>query len=78
MTSKVKIIVLQFMFLGISKCILGPSQTSFNSHIMAQAKMSLSQINIFMAVSINSMVLLYKHIVRGFNNSVVGCRVRPY
>ena len=62
MTSKVKIIVLQFMFLGISKCILGPSQTSFNSHIMAQAKMSLSQtLNIFMAVSINSMVLLYKH-----------------
>ena len=58
MPSKVIIIVIEFIFLGINIfwALLG---AHLNSRLTARAKMSLSQAqNIFMPVNINSVVLL--------------------
>ena len=58
MPSKVIIIVIEFMFLGINtfRALL---RAHFNSCLTARAKMSLSQAqNIFMPTNINSIVLL--------------------
>ena len=58
MPSKVIIIVIEFMFLGIN-IFWALLRAHFNPRLMARAKMSLSQAqNIFMPVNINSTVLL--------------------
>ena len=60
MPSKVILIVIEFMFLGIN-IFLGPSQTHFSPRLAARAKMSLSRAqNIFMPANINSIVILIK------------------
>ena len=58
MPSKVIIIVIEFMFLGINM-FWALLRAHFNPRLVAQAKMSLSQAqNIFMPANINSVVLL--------------------
>ena len=58
MPSKVIIIVIQFMFLGIN-IFWALLRAHLSPHLMAQAGMSLSQAqNIFMNTNINSIVLL--------------------
>ena len=65
--SKVIIIVIQFMFLGIN-IFWALLRAHFNPRLMAQAKMSLSQAqNIFMPANINSIVLLYFVKMKCFN-----------
>ena len=62
MPSKVIIIVIEFMFLGIN--VLGPSQTHFSPRLAARAKMSQSRAqNIFMPANINSIVKIMRGIV---------------
>ena len=58
MPSKLIIIVIEFMFLGIN-IFWALLSAHFDPHLTARAKMSLSQAqNIFMPVNINSIVLL--------------------
>ena len=58
MPSKVIIIVIEFMFLGIN-IFWALLRAHFNTYLTTQAEMSLSQAqNIFMPVNINSIVLL--------------------
>ena len=58
MPSKVIIIVIEFMFLGIN-IFWALLRAHFNPHLTARAKMSLSRAkNIFMTANINSIVLL--------------------
>ena len=58
MPSKVIIIVIEFMFLGIN-IFWALLRANFNPPLMARAKMSLSRAqNIFMPANINSIVLL--------------------
>ena len=58
MPSKVIIIVIEFMFLGIN-IFWALLRAHFNPHLTARAKMSLSQAkNTFMPANINSIVLL--------------------
>ena len=57
--SKVIIIVIEFMFLGINM-FWALLRAHFNPRLTARAKLSLSRAqNIFMPVNINSIVLLY-------------------
>ena len=57
MPSKVIIIVIQFMFLGIN-IFWVPLRSHFNPHLMAQAEMSLGlTLNIFMPGNTKSIVL---------------------
>ena len=59
MPSKVIIIVIEFMFLGINM-FWALLRAHFNPRLTARAKMSLSRAqNIFMPANINSIVLLY-------------------
>ena len=59
MPSKVIVIVIEFMFLGINM-FWALLRAHFNPHLMARAKMSLSWAqNIFMPANINSIVLLF-------------------
>ena len=56
--SKVIMIVIEFMFLGINM-FWALLRAHFNPHLTAQAKMSLNRAqNMFMPVNINSIVLL--------------------
>ena len=58
MPSKVMVIVIEFMFLGIN-IFWALLRAHFNPCLTAQAKMSLSQAQkIFMPTNINSIVLL--------------------
>ena len=58
MPSKVIIIVIEFMFLGIN-IFWALLRAHFNPRLTARAKMSLSRAqNIFMLANINSIVLL--------------------
>ena len=58
MPSKVIIIVIEFMFLGIN-IFWALLRAHFNPHLMSRAKMSLSKAqNMFMPAKINSIVLL--------------------
>ena len=58
MPSKVIIIVIEFMFLGINM-FWALLRAHFNPRLTARAKMSLSRAqNIFMPANINSVVLL--------------------
>ena len=58
MPSKVIIIVIEFMFLGIN-IFWALLRAHFNPHLTARAKMGLSRAqNIFMPANINSIVLL--------------------
>ena len=60
MPSKVIILVIKFMFLGIN-IFWAFIRAHFNPCLKARAKMSLSRAqNIFMASNINSIVLFYK------------------
>ena len=66
MPSKVILIAIEFMFLGIIIYVLGPSQTHFSPRLGAQAKMSLSRAqNIFLPKNINSIVTLLFLSMRG-------------
>ena len=59
MPSKVIIIVIEFMFLGIN-IFWAPLRAHFNPRLMAWAKMSLSwALNIFIPADINSIVLFF-------------------
>ena len=58
MPSKVIIIVIEFMFLGIN-IFWALLRAHFNPRLKARAKMSLSRVqNIFMPANINSIVLI--------------------
>ena len=64
MPSKVIIIIIEFMFLGINIFCTLP-RAHFNPCLKAQAKMSLSGAqNIFMPANINSVVLLLHVILK--------------
>ena len=59
MPSKVIIIVIEFMFLGIN-IFWALLRAHFNPRLTARAKMSLSRAqNIYIPVNINSIVLMY-------------------
>ena len=65
MPSKVIIIVIEFMFLGIN-IFWDLLRAHFNPRVTAWAKASLSRAeNIFMPENINSIVLSFKPIQRG-------------
>ena len=58
MPSKVIMIVIEFMFLGIN-IFWAPLRAHFNPRLTARAKMSLSRAqNLFMPANMNSIVLL--------------------
>ena len=60
MPSKVIIIVIEFMFLGIN-IFWAHLRAHFNPRLTARAKISLSRAqNIFMPANINSIVLLFE------------------
>ena len=60
MPSKVIIIVIEFMFLGIN-IFWARLRAHFNPHLTARAKMSLSRAqNIFMPANINSILLVFQ------------------
>ena len=77
MPSKVIIIVIEFMFLGIN-IFWALLRANFNPRLTAWAKMSLSRAqNIFMPANINSIVLLL-HDTRHFVQSslALDCSVK--
>ena len=71
MPSKVMIIVIEFMFLGIN-IFWALLRAHFNPRLTARAKMSLSRAqNIFMPANINSIVLLFRWLVGSSVDSYV-------
>ena len=69
MPSKVIIIVIEFMFLGINM-FWALLRAHFNPRLTARAKMSLSRAqNIFMPANINSIVLLSRILILSLNQT---------